>query len=667
VSYQKPSNFNQKISGDVFHVWDINNLRYSVVHFIDELTDYQVGDVSFDPSSAWTSAVLRDRWYLVFGPPDLLLTDGGLEFQGSMVRLNEMCGVQHDIVPDQAKWRLGHAERHGAIVKLLMMKMIVALRVDSLAEMQMVATYAIAAKNRLVGDSGMSPLQAVTGRNTTIPGAIMSQLTSGKIKFKMNEHLTQDESLRRAERIRAAAIEACHWVDAHEGIRRALNSRSRPPRLEGLREGACVYVYDPPVSRKGLARRLQDDSSWSGPGVVVCIERDQEIPRRVWVRIRTRVKVYPLEKLRLATPDEMVSAEFITAALKDVEKELESGTLKVEAPPQLKQLQDKEEEKPKEEDQIAEEIPIQHSSTSSTSPAESEVEAKQKAAERRRELEHDVPASVRKNLEMQRKKEATDAEIEPHLLPFAKRQKLFQKLAKELGPPSAMAEAQLRGQMESSMKRLSEANKQQKRAVKQKLRQEASKGATSSVGHGAFWMEEVNGLESESLSCGERHELMREIEGIAVLACEENNQAHLDHILKKVEERAEEQWKAVLGAELVTGKQRLEYQWSKLSQPWKDAFRDPLLKAVSIYFDFKAMQGVKKDCVIDPKKILSSRFVLTNKGEEELAKAILKARWVLGGHRDAEVGKYPTLAPTATLLSHNLLNLIATEWLGSLL
>jgi len=72
-----------------------------------------------------------------------------------------------------------------------------------------------------------------------------------------------------------------------------------------------------------------------------------------------------------------------------------------------------------------------------------------------------------------------------------------------------MAEAQLRGQMESSMKRLSEANKQQKRAVKQKLRQEASKGATSSVGHGAFWMEEASGLESESLNGGERHELMR--------------------------------------------------------------------------------------------------------------------------------------------------------------
>ena len=151
VSYQKPSNFNQKVSGDCFHVWDIHNLRYSVVHFIDELTDYQIGDVSFDPTSAWTAAVLRDRWYSVFGPPDLLLTDGGMEFQGSMVRLNEMCGVQHDIIPDQAKWRLGHAERHGAIVKLLMMKMIVALRIDSLAEMQMVANVCTSCQEQIGG------------------------------------------------------------------------------------------------------------------------------------------------------------------------------------------------------------------------------------------------------------------------------------------------------------------------------------------------------------------------------------------------------------------------------------------------------------------------------------------------------------------------------------
>ena len=39
VSYGKPTNFNQRVSGDCFHVWDVENVRYTVVHFIDDLTD----------------------------------------------------------------------------------------------------------------------------------------------------------------------------------------------------------------------------------------------------------------------------------------------------------------------------------------------------------------------------------------------------------------------------------------------------------------------------------------------------------------------------------------------------------------------------------------------------------------------------------------------------
>ena len=52
----------------------------------------------------------------VFGPPDLLITDGGPEFAGSVQVMNDLFSVVHEIVPEGAKWRLGHAERHGAIV-----------------------------------------------------------------------------------------------------------------------------------------------------------------------------------------------------------------------------------------------------------------------------------------------------------------------------------------------------------------------------------------------------------------------------------------------------------------------------------------------------------------------------------------------------------------------
>ena len=340
-----------------------------MVHYIDELTDYHVGAMDFDPSSDWAADVLCRLWYDVFGPPDSLTTDGGTEFQGCLARLNELFGVQHDIVPDQAKWRLGHAERHGSIVKVMLMKVIPELQIDNLKDMQCALASCFASKNRVVDKHGVAPLQAVTGRNTPLPGSLMAQITSGKVKFKLNEAITQEEALRRADRIRAAAIEACHWLDAHEGLCRALAARSRPPQYELIREGTAVYVYDPPVNKRGLARRLQDNVSWSGPAIVVCVERDGTIPKKIWVRLRSRVKAYPLEKIRLATADEMISADFIVGALKDLEGELNEGKLQVADIEEDEKKEDSVEEK-----QLGGEV-------------DPEVEKK-------RELTHDVPPAM---------------------------------------------------------------------------------------------------------------------------------------------------------------------------------------------------------------------------------------------------------------------------------
>jgi len=63
-------------------------------------------------------------WYSVFGPPDVLVTDGGAEFAGSVQVTNDLFAVVHEVVPEGAQWRLGQAERHGAIVKLMLMKMV---------------------------------------------------------------------------------------------------------------------------------------------------------------------------------------------------------------------------------------------------------------------------------------------------------------------------------------------------------------------------------------------------------------------------------------------------------------------------------------------------------------------------------------------------------------
>ena len=54
------------------------------------------------------------------------------------------------------------------------------------------------------------------------------------------------------------------------------------------------------------------------------------MPQRTWVHIRGRLRALLLEKLRLATVDEQVSAQFITDALEDVENEVRGGQVRVE-------------------------------------------------------------------------------------------------------------------------------------------------------------------------------------------------------------------------------------------------------------------------------------------------------------------------------------------------
>ena len=92
----------------------------------------------------------------------------------------------------------------------------------------------------------------------------------------------------------------------------------------------------------------------------------------------------------------------------------------------------------------------------------------------------------------------------------------------------------------------------------------------------------------------------------------------MKNIVDKSEEYASGEVKAALEAQIVTGKLRVEYQWQKLSEEWRKAYEGPLVKAVKVYFDHQAIDGVPKDIIVDPRKILGSRFVLTNKGGELL-------------------------------------------------
>ncbi|CAE7879281.1 unnamed protein product [Symbiodinium sp. KB8] len=273
AAYDRPQRFNQRVVADAFFIWDSDNVKYAVIHAVDAFSLYQAASMLPSVRSDRVAHFLKNHWIGVFGPPEIVMTDAGAEFAKETESLLRAFDIQHDIVPPTAKWRMGLAERHGAVLKLLVMKTIKSTTAKGYSETKECVLASVAARNRQMRVGGFSPAQIVLGKDVAIPSSLLQQLSSGHFRYVMNQDLAFDDARRRNEEIRYAASQAFIWADGHETLRKAINSRSRHPRLEMLYEGAVIYFYDPPGSRRGLPKRLQDQVSWTGPAVVVALER----------------------------------------------------------------------------------------------------------------------------------------------------------------------------------------------------------------------------------------------------------------------------------------------------------------------------------------------------------------------------------------------------------
>ena len=391
--------------------------------------------------------------------------------------------------------------------------------------------------------------------------------------------------------------------------------------------------------------------------MIVCVERDRPVPGRIWVRIRGRLKAFPLEKLRLAAPDEMVGSQFITKALQDVEEELQNGTLKVDEdwgedeapaaePSQPSRLKPKENE----EDSSS-------SSESGEEPEEMSDDQKERA-----KLLDDTPFCIRQN--MMRKAEDATLPTDPHELDFAKKRRLFEKLSKSLEPPSTL-QAGVREHLTQAYAKF----KSVKCAVLQKpekasARSRASRPqgvAVAEVGNpGELKVSLEVEVPADMFKEGEYEAMVQDTMGQWVLWSAPSTHAGQGKLLEVAASLHATDKDGV--TEVVTGKARVEYKWSSLDDNWKRAYAEPLKKAFKVYLDHDdGIKGVPSGTVIDPARILGSRFVLTNKGDATLEGADLRARWIIGGHRDPDAGLYATSSPTASTLGHNLLNFVAVQ------
>ena len=659
-SATNPEYFNAHCSMDSFYVLDADGVRWNVTHIVDGFCTLQYAVFSKNPSSGVSCDLLFDKWILIHGPMKKLTVDGGPEFRAKFPPLCALYNIDLSVLPTSAKWKAGLAERHGAILKLMFLRIIHELTLKKEWELKYGLAMVVQAKNRLMRRCGMSPIQVVQGRDEVLPSSLLAQVDKAEVKFSSNAVLLEQAEQQKMEQLRQAAASAFHWLDSHERLRMALNSRSRPPHLraDALVPGTVVYFFKQP----GQAKRMQDYATgYQGPAVVACADG----PTRLWLRYKGSVVRVAIENVRLATAEEEVDSRFILDAMKEIEDDLTAGRRPAgyddldeptagaptaDAPQSSEPARDSElRDQNTKEEEGGETKPLTTEEAMAQQYPSSWMPVARQSEDACRRLDGLPPKS-------------RPGPYEPSSASVPKKVEFFDTGGRPEQWPSILKDVSVDVGLGSALHRLNAET-----AVREI---EDEIGKTSLLG-----ARERDGLLEEPVpKCQKLGDAEPSEPGVSSLApvAAEGRMALEAWALSTTSSEAEVKRVKEMFQEFDAHQLELERGhragpepgprgeiYLKDMTPSETKLTEPaLIKALDIHFQYDAVEPVPADQLVSQEETLQSRFVIVNKKwlQREFAP---KGRLCVGGHRDPQAGEYETSSPTAILLGHHLLLVVA--------
>ena len=274
----QPKRFNDRLCIDILYIKDLQKRVYMYLNCVDDATSYQAASYLGDRSEDSVVKNLLNGWFTFFGPPDEMTVDAEGAFRGMRFEsLHAQLNVDIRVVPPDAHWQLGKAERHGQALKWNAARLISQFAATNLAEVNLCVAMAVHAKNTLIRRSGSSPSQWVFGRNPKLPASLLSD--GGSIE---SCQLTSDsDRLQQIEAVRTQAMMNHHQFEAHAALRAALLRKSRPYRGQ-LFPGQKVAYF------RLRSTQFDGEGSVEGyrQGIVLALDRNpsSNLATNVWIR-----------------------------------------------------------------------------------------------------------------------------------------------------------------------------------------------------------------------------------------------------------------------------------------------------------------------------------------------------------------------------------------------
>ena len=297
----------------------MNQKTHMVLSIVDQASTFHITRLIPHKDSKLIAATFYEAWVEIFGEPRELIYDAGNEFKGEMGALLERIGTRSTILPIEAHWKGGTTERHGAIFKHTLRKLIEEYNVSSETELKIAMAEAAYAKNSLARRGGFSPIQWVLGYENALPGSILSRPASD---LATHQALVDGGAFAKRVNMREAARHVWIALDNSERLRRALLRQPKTQKEEFL-PGEQVFFFQ--LSRGTIRKSghaTSDPGSWHGPAVVVGTQG----LGTAWISFRQTLIKIATEHLRNATEEEYLGAQAVSEELAIQRAHLQSGS-----------------------------------------------------------------------------------------------------------------------------------------------------------------------------------------------------------------------------------------------------------------------------------------------------------------------------------------------------
>ena len=266
-----PKDFNDHVSFDGAEWRDPQGKPYPFYHFIDSATNFHVAIPYQQRTTEGLIDAFSTAWLRWAGPPKSLMFDSTTEANSELFAhfLQEQA-IQSYVIPTDAHWQLGRAERHGATLLRMIDKYHEEKPIRNAEDFNQCLLQLCHAKNAMSRHEGYTPELWVLGKMKPIPGSNMTDFLDSAsfrgLDCESTEGSRFQEQLAKREAARVAFIRADHCAN----LRRALHARSRPDRMH-FSVGDFVMYWK---SGKGV-----EPGSWHGPAKVLMLEQ----PNMVWI------------------------------------------------------------------------------------------------------------------------------------------------------------------------------------------------------------------------------------------------------------------------------------------------------------------------------------------------------------------------------------------------